>query len=153
MSSSKFTEAEVKILKGIVEERVASLKELKGKYTDREVRKDPPKYTGPSCVGLKWSQCTPDYLDDLASFTEWRIGKEKEKPEAEQRRTQKGELAWKYDERDAKLIRAWAMKLRIEGPKQVAQAAQEAMTDPEHPAVSDADEAAANGEDPDQIPF
>lgn len=86
----------------------------KGVATDRElddprwgdpvVRKDPPRYQGGSCVGLQYSRCPPEYLDELAGFLEWRADKEEQNEE-------KKKYA-RYSRLDARRARGWAARAR-----------------------------------------
>jgi hypothetical protein len=49
--------------------------------SDYDVRKDPPlwvKKGGQSFLGKKFSQCPADYLRYMASFAEWKAGKDHE---------------------------------------------------------------------------
>lgn len=79
---------------------------IDGQYGDPEVRKDPPRWVkdgGETCVGYRYSQCPPDFLDSLAGFLEWKAGKN----DAE------GKDKWAgYDRLDAARARAWAARKR-----------------------------------------
>lgn len=55
--------------------------DLDGPYGDPVVRKDPTRWTGPSFVGAKFSDCPPDYLEMLAGLLDWQAGKSDEKNE------------------------------------------------------------------------
>ena len=59
----------------------ASDADLDDKYGDPEVRKDPPRWTGQSFAGAKYSQCSPDFLRCLADFLMWQARKSDEKNE------------------------------------------------------------------------
>jgi hypothetical protein len=111
-SKNQFVEWEVRVLKQVAAAQVASPSELRGKFADRTVKKDPPRWEGESYVGRKWSECPPEYLEDLAGFNEWKVAKDRALPEAEQAKNDKGVPWWTYNEKDARLQRAWAIRNR-----------------------------------------
>jgi len=93
---------------------IASDSELDSQYGDPEVRKDPPKWDGAIYAGHRYSQTTPEYLDSLAGFFDWKAGKYDEAanaapgtPEAEA----KVKYA-RYARKDAARARGWAKRLR-----------------------------------------
>jgi hypothetical protein len=92
----------------------ASDAELDGKFGDPVIRKDPPRWQGSSYEGRKYSATTPEYLDALAGFLEWKAAKNEEE----------GDVARAkfigIDRRDAKLARGWARRLRSKGTTPVA---------------------------------
>lgn len=93
--------------------RVASARELAGKYGDPSVRKDPRNWVGPSFVGARFSQCPSEYLELIAEFKDWCADKDQTKPESEQRKVgTKNKPAWEYDRLDAALARGWAERNR-----------------------------------------
>jgi len=81
------------------------------------VRRDPKDWKGASCVGKKYSQCPPDFLDLLASFLDWRAGKEDEENKTwTSKDGSKTKPASEFTRRDARLARGWAAKLRAAPP-------------------------------------
>jgi hypothetical protein len=80
-------------------------------WCDKPVKKDPPRWTGDSCVGLTYSQCPADYLLEMASFREWAaahpiIDAATGKPKADT----KGKPYAEHDAFDARVLRAWARR-------------------------------------------
>jgi hypothetical protein len=57
---------------------IASDADLESAYGNPEVRKDPPRWTGQSYAGCRMSDCPPDYLENLASFYDWKAKKDDE---------------------------------------------------------------------------
>lgn len=86
---------------------VAPDADLDGKYGNPVVRKDPPRWDGQSFAGKFYSECPPEYLDNLASFLEWRATKEEAEPE-------KARYA-AYSRRDAARARGWSARKRSAG--------------------------------------
>ena len=82
----------------------ASDADLDGEYGDPEIRKDPPRWTGESFATRHYSQSTPEFLDNLAGFIDWKAGK------------------------DAARARGWAKRLRA-GWKPAAPAAEDSFMD------------------------
>lgn len=87
------------------------VEEMNGKYDDPIVMRDPPKWSKGSFVGKKYSECTPEFLKDLAGFLDWAAADDKKNKTL----TQKGKERYVYRERDAKRARYWADKIRISG--------------------------------------
>ena len=86
---------------------------LEKEFNDRAVKKDPPKWAGPSYVGRKWSACPVDYLKQLAGFLEWKAGKEA--AETPVKCNDKGRPWHELTSLDAQVVRAWiARKERTE---------------------------------------
>jgi hypothetical protein len=79
-------------------------------WADMEIRKDPPRTNQPTSVGKRMSQCTAEYLEDYASFHDWkaRKGREEEPP----RLNNKGKPWYESDELVAKVARGWAQRAR-----------------------------------------
>lgn len=80
--------------------------DLDSQYGDPTVRKDPPRWTGPSYVGAKFSDCPPDYLEMLAGLLDWQAGKSDEKNEM----ANNGKPRSGYLRRDAARARGWARR-------------------------------------------
>ena len=88
---------------------VAPDSDLDSKYGDPSIRKDPPRWTGESFAGLTYSACSPEYLDELAIFLDWKAGKNEEDGSPE-----KLKFAG-YDRKDAARARGWAARKRNDG--------------------------------------
>jgi hypothetical protein len=91
---------------------VADDADLDGQYGDPEVRKDPKQWLndgGASYAGRRMSECPSDYLLAVASFYEWRAGKEEAEPE-------KAKYA-AYSRRDAARARGWAARNKGKAPQ------------------------------------
>ncbi len=90
-------------------------------WADQEIRKDPPLWIsdgGESYVGKTMSMCPPAYLDALSDFFEWKADKgRKEDPP---RLNNKGKPWHESDTFNAKLARAWARRMRKQGPGKAA---------------------------------
>lgn len=83
--------------------------DIRGQYGDPIVRKDPPRWSGPSFVGRKYSQCTPEYLRSMAGFLQWKAGKDDER----------GEIKFaKYSRIDAARALAWADEIQARSRSQ-----------------------------------
>jgi hypothetical protein len=87
---------------------VATDEDLDGQYGNPEVRKDPPRWSGQSHIGCRYSECPPEYLETLAGFLMWKAGKDDEKDE----RDSKGNLKSKWSRLDAARARGWAARIR-----------------------------------------
>lgn len=86
---------------------VASEKDLDSQYGDPSIKKkDPPRWDGPSFVGKKYSECSPEYLDCLAGFLDWKAEKDAEKG------TEDGNKYAGYARKDAARARGWAKRKR-----------------------------------------
>lgn len=53
---------------------VAGDADLDGQYGDPEVKKNPPRWTGTPEAPRRMSECSPEFLAELASFHDWRVG-------------------------------------------------------------------------------
>lgn len=93
---------------------------LDGQYADRDVRKDPKRWAGESMVGRRWSECPSDYLRCLADLAEWKADQDA-KSEAPKVSPKTNKPYYEYDRKDARLMRAWA--LRNEGGTEPTRAA------------------------------
>jgi hypothetical protein len=94
---------------------VASDYELDGQYGNPEIKKDPPRWSGDSMVGRRFSQTSPDYLDTVAGFKDWSAAKD----DAAGAVDDKGRPKSHWARKDASLARGWAKRLR-DGFKPVA---------------------------------
>jgi hypothetical protein len=82
---------------------VADAADLDSKYGDPEVKRDPPRWSGAAFAPCRMSECSPEYLDCLASFCEWCADKAREERDAKKEA---------YKRRDAARARGWAMRIR-----------------------------------------
>lgn len=75
------------------------------------VNKDPPKWTGESFAGKLLSECSTEFLDELARFYEWRIWKAEQtlKTTPDDDKAQK---TIKYTPTDVARIKGWAARIR-----------------------------------------
>ncbi len=84
---------------------LASDYEMSGEHGDPMGPKKAPKdWTGPSQLGKRFSECLPEYLDQVASLLDWKASKEAAEPA-------KAKYA-KYSLLDAKRARGWAARIR-----------------------------------------
>jgi hypothetical protein len=72
---------------------------------EKVVKKDPKSWKGESMVGKRFSECAPEYLDQLAKFFEWCAAKEL----ADGKLNNKGKP---WSEFDGKLARTFAAAKR-----------------------------------------
>ena len=82
--------------------------ELDGPYGNPEIRRDPPRWTGESMVGRRYSDCPVAYLETLAGFLVWKAGKNAAEPD-------RAKYA-DYDRRDAARALGWADRNRAPAP-------------------------------------
>lgn len=87
--------------------KVASDRELDSDWGNPVVRKDPRGWKGDSFVGCRFSECPPEYLDELASLFDWMGDKDEEEG-----KTYKGKPTAPYKRSDAGRARGWAKRLR-----------------------------------------
>lgn len=88
---------------------VAPASELDSQYGDPVIKKDPPRWSGPSFVGQPYSACSAEYLEEMAWFLEWKAGKNEEEG-TEQKLKYAG-----YARKDAARARGWAQRVRDGG--------------------------------------
>lgn len=86
---------------------------LSESWADKEIRKDPPMWIqdgGESFVGRTMSACSPEYLDALSAFFEWKAakGREEDPPKV----NNKGKPWHEIESLNAKLARLWARHKR-----------------------------------------
>lgn len=87
---------------------VADARDLDGQYGNPDVRFKPRDWTGPDFTGRKYSQCSPEFLDMLASALDYFADKD----EAEGKLTAKGKPAAPFRRSDAARARGWAARIR-----------------------------------------
>lgn len=87
---------------------VAEDYELDSQYGDPPIKKDPTAnfWKGPSHVGRRLSECSPDYLDAFAKYKDFLAGLD-EKKGTEQKRKYAD-----WGRKDAARARGWARRLR-----------------------------------------
>lgn len=85
---------------------VAPASELDSQYGNPVIKKDPPRWSGPSFVGQPYSACSAEYLESLAGFLEWKAGKDTEKGDADSLKYAG------YARKDAARARGWAQRNR-----------------------------------------
>lgn len=95
-------------------EEVASDGDLNGQYGDPEIKKDPRDWSGPSYVGMRYSDAPAEYLDLLAGFLRWKAGKNDDDAAKETDAEKKKKLVKyaKYARTDAARARGWAHRKR-----------------------------------------
>jgi len=86
---------------------VASDEDLDGKYGDPEVKFDPRDWPGPSCKGLRMSECPADFLDMIAETFDYFAQKAEETGEE-----YNGKPVAPYKRKDAARARGWAARIR-----------------------------------------
>jgi hypothetical protein len=96
---------------------VATDEELNGRWGNPAVFKDPPRWEGQPYEGVQFSACPPEYLENLASFLEWRAQKEDE----QDKRDKQGRPRSSWSRKEAKLARGWADRLRRNAVKPAPQ--------------------------------
>lgn len=82
---------------------IASDADLDGKYGNETIKRDPPRWPGESYVGYRLSECSPDYLETMASFHDWRA-----------RQAPKEGKDPKWAKLDAARCRGWARRIRLQ---------------------------------------
>lgn len=82
---------------------VATDAELDGAYGDPVVKYPSKKWTGPSFEGKRYSQCSPEFLEDHAKYQDWRARKATEEGNPDRAG---------YAAKDGRLARGWAARLR-----------------------------------------
>lgn len=87
---------------------VADDKLLAFEWANMQIRKDPPRWAGPSYVGQRMTDCTAEYLLSYAGFHEWKAqkGREEDPP----RLNSKGKPWHESDSLTAKIARGWAAR-------------------------------------------
>lgn len=86
------------------------------KFADVVIYKDPPRWKGKPYVSCTYSQCEPEYLDQVAGFELWKAGKQHESKEMDE----KGRPRWLWSLRNASKAAGWAALMRAAeaGPPQ-----------------------------------
>lgn len=81
---------------------IASDRDLDGARGNPTIKKDPKRWKGASRVGYHFSECEPEYLDEVAAFNDWKA----DNPMAGK------ETYANYDRLDAARARGWAQRIR-----------------------------------------
>ncbi len=77
-------------------------------HGDPTIKWDPKRWTGPSMVGKRYSETSPDYLQSVADFATWRAQKDDESKAVDDKGRPKSYWAHK----DRGLALGWAARLR-----------------------------------------
>jgi hypothetical protein len=87
--------------------------DLDSEWGDPVVKKDPTRWKGPSMVGKKLSQTSPEFCDAFMGLALWKVGKDMESGD---------EKKAGYARRDAERALGWKLRLeagyKASGPKQ-----------------------------------
>lgn len=75
------------------------------------VNKNPPKWQGADFSGRLLSECSPEFLDELAKFYEWRVWRAQQDLEKTPG-DEKAQKSLKYVPMDIARIKGWAQRLR-----------------------------------------
>lgn len=87
---------------------VADDRELDSQYGDPVVKFNPRDWTGHNMKGRRMSECSPEFLDQLAGVFDYFAGQ----AEASGETTNSGKLVAPYKRKDAARARGWAKRLR-----------------------------------------
>lgn len=87
---------------------VATSYQMDAKWGDPVVRENPRSWTGPSMVGNKFSDCPPEYLDQLAARFDWLAKRDREENHVDSLNRPRAPMR----EKDAALARGWAARIR-----------------------------------------
>jgi hypothetical protein len=88
---------------GPVEGAIADDRDLDSQYGNPEIKKDPPRWTGQSYAGCRFSDASPEYLETLAGFLDWKARKDDESNAVDA----KGNPKSKWARLDAARARGW----------------------------------------------
>lgn len=89
---------------------VASDRDLSGTYGDPEVKKNPPRWEGQSWAGFKYSECPSDFLEEMASFHDWRADQAEQKSETYKNKKGQDVPTAPLRRKDAAIARGWARR-------------------------------------------
>jgi hypothetical protein len=87
--------------------------DLDSEYGDPEVRRDPPRWKGESMVGKRFSECSPEYLGELAGFKRWCAQRDDEQAAVDA----KGRPKSYWARLDAARAAGWAQRLLAAQPR------------------------------------
>jgi hypothetical protein len=105
---------------GPSEGTAAEARDLEGPYGNPEIRRDPPRWTGQSYVGCRFSEASAEYLETLAGFLDWKARESDKKDE----RVKGGALKSKFIRLDAARARGWRKRILEGGHKRPASTGQ-----------------------------
>jgi hypothetical protein len=127
---------------------VADDEDLDGKYGDPEIRRDPPRWSGESYAGRRYSETSPEFLDVMASFLDWAASQ----AEAKNETTNSGQPRAPYLRRDA--ARARGHRLRMLNAQAAGRQGESTKPAPKPiPRPASANEDAEPTDEEDQFPF
>jgi len=89
---------------------VASDYDLDGEYGDEIIKKDPPRWKGESFAGCKMSQCSSEYLRQLAGFSDWKADKDTEQGTYKNAKGETVPTKPQYARKTAARARGWAKR-------------------------------------------
>ncbi len=89
---------------------IASDHDLDSQYGDELIRKDPPRWKGDSFAGCKMSQCSSEYLRDLAGFFDWKAEKDTEQGTYKNAKGDMVPTRPQYARKSAARARGWAKR-------------------------------------------
>lgn len=107
-----------------LEDAIADDRDLDGPYGNPEIKRDPPRWTGTSFAGARFSDATPDYLESLAGFFEWKARESDKKNEL----ANNGKPRSQYLRKDAARARGWRRRI-LAGAQRAAPRAKPAVSD------------------------
>jgi hypothetical protein len=87
--------------------------DLDSEYGDPEVRRDPPRWKGESMVGKHYSECSPEYLGELAGFKRWCASRDDEQQAVDA----KGRPKSYWARLDAARAAGWAARILAAQPR------------------------------------
>jgi len=87
--------------------------DLDSEYGDPEVRRDPPRWKGESMVGKRYSECSPEYLGELAGFKRWCAQRDDEQQAVDA----KGRPKSYWARLDAARAAGWAQRILAAQPR------------------------------------
>jgi hypothetical protein len=91
---------------------VADDADLDSKWGDPEIKRSPPRWSGPNYDGRRFSEADPAFLDAMAGFLDWKAGKAEE----ENKVSASGNPVAPLIRKDAARARGWAARLRAGTP-------------------------------------
>lgn len=89
------------------DQQIADDADLDSQWGNPEIKRDPPRWTGASYVGAKYSDTTPEYLESLAGFLDWKARESDKKNEL----ANNGKPRSAYLRKDAARARGWRKRL------------------------------------------
>lgn len=90
-----------------MDESTFSFDKLQNAWANKQVRKDPKFWKGPSYEGKLYSECPADYMKALASSMTYRAAMSKDDPKS-QEKNKAGKTWAEVNAMEAKIARTWA---------------------------------------------